>query len=72
MTKRVIQLVGAAVTALTLAAMASPVSAQQYPDRVVRIQLGFPAGGGADILARWYADKLQKVLGGSGNFIVEN
>ena len=27
----------------------------EYPDRVVRIELGFPAGGGADILARWYA-----------------
>ena len=37
---------------------------------MVSIQLGFPAGGGADILARWYADKLQKALGGS--FIVEN
>jgi tripartite-type tricarboxylate transporter receptor subunit TctC len=68
-TKRILQLVGAAFIALALTAMASPASAQ-YPDRVVRIQLGFPAGGGADILARWYADKLQKALG--GNFIVEN
>jgi tripartite-type tricarboxylate transporter receptor subunit TctC len=42
----------------------------EYPDRVVKIQLGFPAGGGADILARWYADKLQKLSG--GHFIVEN
>jgi tripartite-type tricarboxylate transporter receptor subunit TctC len=57
------QLVAAA--ALTMAAAVTPASAQQYPDRVVRIQVGFPAGGGADILARWYADKLQKALGGS-------
>lgn len=45
-------------------------NAQQYPDRVVKIQLGFPAGGGADILARFYADQLAKKSG--GNFIVEN
>jgi tripartite-type tricarboxylate transporter receptor subunit TctC len=64
------QLICAAAAALTLTAAATPVSAQQYPDRVVKIQLGFPAGGGADILARWYADRLQKALGGS--FIVEN
>jgi len=60
---------GAALAALTLAAGTTSVKAE-YPDRVVRIQLGFPAGGGADILARWYADKWAKLSG--GNFIVEN
>ncbi len=70
MTKRLVSLFCAAA-ALTLAGLTAPTSAQQYPgDRVVRIQVGFPAGGGADILARWYADKLAKALGGS--FIVEN
>jgi tripartite-type tricarboxylate transporter receptor subunit TctC len=69
-THRVIHLIGAAALALTFTAATTPVSAQQYPDRLVKIQLGFPAGGGADILARWYADKLQKAIG--GNFIVEN
>ena len=54
---------------VTLSFAAIPAGAQ-YPDRPVRIQLGFPAGGGADILARWYADKLQKVSGGT--FILEN
>ncbi len=44
--------------------------AADYPDRPVRIQLGFAAGGGADILARWYTDRLAKVSGGV--FIVEN
>jgi tripartite-type tricarboxylate transporter receptor subunit TctC len=58
---------GAALAAVTFAATAS---AQQYPDRVVRMQVGFAAGGGADIIARWYADKLAKLSG--GNFIVEN
>jgi tripartite-type tricarboxylate transporter receptor subunit TctC len=69
-TKRLINIIGAAATALAVSVVAAPVSAQNYPDRVVKIQLGFPAGGGADILGRWYADKLQKALGGS--FIVEN
>jgi len=49
---------------------AVPVAKAEYPDRVVKIQLGFPAGGGADILARWYAEKLAKLS--RGNFIVEN
>ena len=53
----------------TLAFAAIPADAQ-YPDKPVRIQVGFPAGGGADIMARWYADKLQKASGGT--FIVEN
>ena len=55
--------------ALTLTATTTQVRAE-YPDRVVRIELGFPAGGGADILARWYAEKLQTLSG--GHFIVEN
>jgi tripartite-type tricarboxylate transporter receptor subunit TctC len=53
-----------------LALIPAPHAMAEYPDRVVKIQLGFPAGGGADILARWYADKLQKLSG--GHFIVEN
>lgn len=58
-----------AATCLALTATSFPANAE-YPDRVVKIQVGFPAGGGADILARYYADKLQKLSG--GNFIVEN
>lgn len=70
MTKRVMHLFGATLTALTIGALTVPATAQQYPDRPVRVQVGFAAGGGADTLARWYADKLQKALG--GNFVVEN
>jgi tripartite-type tricarboxylate transporter receptor subunit TctC len=55
--------------AATLFIAAIPARAE-YPDRVVKMQVGFPAGGGADIIARWYADKLAKAL--NGNFIVEN
>ena len=50
MTKRVMHIIGAAAAALMLTAAMAPVSAQQYPDRVVKIQLGFPAGGGADLV----------------------
>jgi putative tricarboxylic transport membrane protein len=59
-----------AVLAVSTLIAAAPRAWAEYPERVVRIELGFPAGGGADILARWYADKLQKLSG--GNFIVEN
>src|SRR3972149_8478163 len=54
--------------AATLAAASS--ARAEYPEKPVKIMVGFPAGGGADILARWYADKLQKASGGT--FIVEN
>lgn len=55
-------------TAILLAPMAPAAAA--YPDRPVRIMLGFAAGGGADIMARWYAEKLGKLSGGT--FLVEN
>jgi tripartite-type tricarboxylate transporter receptor subunit TctC len=58
-----------AAVAMATLFTAAPAKAE-YPDRVVKIQLGFPAGGGADIIARWYADKLAKAL--NGTFIVEN
>ncbi len=62
--------IGAFVAVAVGLVIASPRAGAEYPDRVVRIELGFPAGGGADILARWYADKLQQLSG--GHFIVEN
>ncbi len=68
MTERFSRLMLAAAAAATL--FAATAQAQQYPDRVVKMQVGFPAGGGADIIARWYSDKLAKAL--NGNFIVEN
>ncbi len=66
MRKSVLSIVGAG---LALAIAAGPALAE-YPEKPVRIMLGFAAGGGADLLARWYADKLQLVSGGT--FIVEN
>jgi tripartite-type tricarboxylate transporter receptor subunit TctC len=42
----------------------------EYPDRPVKVVIGLPAGGGADIMTRWYVEKLRDVSGGS--FFVEN
>lgn len=42
---------------------AGPVSAQQYPSRPVRMLIGFPPGGGTDIVGRIVAQKLSESLG---------
>ena len=47
-----------------------PASAAAYPERPVRVLLGFPAGGGADLLTRIICDWLQRRLGQT--FVVEN
>ena len=44
--------------------------AQDYPTRPVKIIVGNPAGGGPDIIARAYAQKLGEILGQP--FVVEN
>jgi len=53
-------LLGACVTA----------QAQTYPAREMRMVVGFPAGSGGDIVARFYADQLSKLAGKP--VIVEN
>ena len=48
----------------------TPAQAQQYPDRPVRVIVGYAAGSGPDIQARTVAQQLGADLGQS--FIVEN
>jgi tripartite-type tricarboxylate transporter receptor subunit TctC len=53
------------LTALLIAAasFAAPAAAQSYPARPVRMLMGFPPGGGTDIVGRIVAQKLQERLG---------
>jgi len=56
----------AAVTALTT----TLAEAQAYPSREIRFICAFPAGSGADVLVRYFADAVQKLSGNT--IIVEN
>jgi tripartite-type tricarboxylate transporter receptor subunit TctC len=59
-----------AAVAAALPALARAASAQAYPSRPVRIIVGLPAGGGADIVARLVGQALSQRLG--RQFIVED
>lgn len=52
-----------ALMSMALLAEATPVSAQNYPDRPIRLVVGFPPGGAADILGRIAAQQLTDALG---------
>ena len=60
------------ISALTLGTGAGAADAQstKYPDRPVKILVGFSAGGGTDVAARIVANKLTETLGQS--VVVEN
>jgi len=51
------------ICAALLALAAATVSAQTYPDKVIRIVVPYPPGGGADITARPIAQKLNELWG---------
>jgi tripartite-type tricarboxylate transporter receptor subunit TctC len=54
----------AAISALAvLCAAAASVSAQEFPNRPIRLLQGFPAGGNADVIARSIGDEMAKNLG---------
>jgi tripartite-type tricarboxylate transporter receptor subunit TctC len=62
----------AAAVAFGIAALvgASPARAQDYPTQDIRFICGFPAGSGADVLVRYFAEKLRPLAGRP--VIVEN
>lgn len=60
----------AACAAALVVASAAQAQTKGYPEGPVRIVIGYAAGGGADILARYYAQKLQDLSGAP--FIVVN
>jgi len=51
------------LAALAALALATTAHAQQYPNRPIRMLVGYAAGGGADALARVVAGKLGDALG---------
>lgn len=65
-----LRLIAAVSLALSLLLPVNPADAQQYPNRPVRIIVGFAAGSGPDVLARTLATQLAADLG--QNFYVEN
>ena len=52
---------GALAAALLLAAL--PAAAQTFPAADIRLICGYPAGSGADIIVRYYAEKLRPLAG---------
>jgi len=60
------------VGALFLAAlMVAPAMADEFPDRPIHLVVPFPAGGGADTLARMIMPKVSEALGGA-TIVIEN
>jgi len=60
-----------AIAAVALSCAQFPVAeAQDWPNKPVRILVGFGAGGGTDIVTRIVAERLSEVLG--QQFVVEN
>jgi tripartite-type tricarboxylate transporter receptor subunit TctC len=63
---------GAAVAAS--AALGLPAFAQDanYPSREVHVIAAFPAGSGADVYTRYFAENMRPFLGNNAVFVVEN
>ena len=58
------------IGALGLLSLTAPANAQEYPAKPIRIIVGFAAGGGNDVIARAFGQKLSESLGQP--VIVEN
>ena len=54
---------GLAAATLALAVSAGIATAQEFPTRAIHVVIGFPAGSGADLLGRYYTNKLQEASG---------
>jgi tripartite-type tricarboxylate transporter receptor subunit TctC len=61
---------GAVAAAAMFAAVPGQSHAQSYPSEDIRLICAFPAGSGADVLVRYFAEKLRPIVGRT--VIVEN
>jgi tripartite-type tricarboxylate transporter receptor subunit TctC len=59
-----------AIAAIVAGCMTGAAPAQDYPTQPVKLVVPFPAGGGTDALARWFAKGLEAKFGQP--FVVEN
>src|SRR5260370_15896550 len=66
--RRLTSAIATALMAFPLLIAAAP--AQDFPSRILRIVVAFPAGGPTDFVARLLADKLKSLLG--QGVVVEN
>lgn len=65
------EMLGSGAALVTASALGTPVWGQEkYPSREVRVICAFPAGSGADVFARYFAENMRPFLGGT--VIVEN
>jgi tripartite-type tricarboxylate transporter receptor subunit TctC len=55
---------------LAAAMVAAPTQAQDYPSQDIRFICGFPAGSGADVLVRYFGEKVRQIA--NRTIIVEN
>jgi tripartite-type tricarboxylate transporter receptor subunit TctC len=55
-------IVAAAVLAAVGVCGAATVRSEEFPARPINVYIGFPPGGGADILTRFYAEKMGAIL----------
>jgi tripartite-type tricarboxylate transporter receptor subunit TctC len=67
---RISTLLSLFVPALLIGVGVNQATAQEFPQREIRIVIGFPAGSGADLIGRHFADKLRPLAGHP--VIVEN
>lgn len=62
----------AAVAAVAAALASAPATAQTYPDRPIRVNVGFAAGSASDVVPRIILEKAAGLLGKPNIFVFEN
>jgi tripartite-type tricarboxylate transporter receptor subunit TctC len=67
--REIVRLMGAASAAFAAASLRNA-HAQDYPNRLIRLIVGFAAGGGNDVFARLVGQKLSELIGQS--VVIEN